>query len=111
MMTISTHVLDTSIGRPASEVAIKLLRQQGADWIEVFAGVTDGDGRVPALGDVRPEPGAWRLTFDAGGYFARRGTESFYLIVSIDFVLRSADAHYHVPLLISPFGYSTYRGS
>lgn len=110
-MTISTHVLDTSLGRPASEVAVTLLRQDGAGWIEVFAGVTDGDGRVPALREVRPVPGAWRLTFDAGGYFGRRGSESFYMVIAIDFVLRSVDAHYHVPLLISPFGYSTYRGS
>ena len=110
-MTISTHVLDTSLGRPAPHVGIRLLRQQGSSWIEVFVGQTDADGRVPALRDVRVEAGSWRLTFDVGSYFQQRGSESFYTVVSIDFVLRAADAHSHVPLLISPFGYSTYRGS
>ena len=108
--TISTHVLDTSIGRPASGVAVTLLRQQGAAWIEAFAGDTDADGSVPALRDVSADAGSWRLTFDAGSYFHRRGLESFYTVVTVDFVLR-ADGHHHVPLLISPFGYSTYRGS
>jgi len=110
-MTISTHVLDTSLGRPASGVAITLLRQQGSAWIEAFAGDTDADGRVPALRDITAEPGAWRLTFDVGRYFQRRGVESFYGLVAVDFVLRTGDAHSHVPLLVSPFGYSTYRGS
>jgi 5-hydroxyisourate hydrolase len=110
-MTISTHVLDTSLGRPASDVAVRLLRHEGPTWIEMFSGETDGEGRVPALRDVTGGAGAWRLTFDAGGYFQRQGAESFYNVVTIEFVVRSADAHYHVPLLISPFGYSTYRGS
>ncbi|HET7694573.1 MAG TPA: hydroxyisourate hydrolase [Vicinamibacterales bacterium] len=110
-MTISTHVLDTSLGRPAGGVAVALMKQQGAVWIEVFTGATDADGRVPPLRDVATATGSWRLTFDAGAYFARRGVESFYTVIAIDFVVRSPDAHYHVPLLISPFGYSTYRGS
>ena len=110
-MTVSTHVLDTALGRPASGVAIRLLRQHGADWREVFAGETDADGRVSALRDVAAAAGSWRLTFDAGAYFQRRGLESFYTIVTVDFVLRSGDVHAHVPLLVSPFGYSTYRGS
>jgi 5-hydroxyisourate hydrolase len=110
-MTISTHVLDTSLGRPASQVAVRLLRQEGPSWIEMFSGETDTDGRVPALSAVTGGAGAWRLTFDAGGYFHRQAIESFYTVVTIEFVVRSADAHYHVPLLLSPFGYSTYRGS
>lgn len=109
-MTISTHVLDTSLGRPASQVAITLLRQQGSSWIEAFAGETDADGRVPRLRDVNADAGSWRMTFDVGTYFHRQGVPSFYTVVTIDFVLRD-DAHYHVPLLVSPFGYSTYRGS
>lgn len=109
-MTISTHVLDTSLGRPASGIAIRLFEQQGAKWREVFAGETNSDGRVPPLKDVTASPGSWRLTFDVGRYFDRQGAESFYTVVTIDFVMRSA-GHYHVPLLISPFGYSTYRGS
>jgi 5-hydroxyisourate hydrolase len=110
-MTISTHVLDTSLGRPASSVTVRLLRHEGSTWIEMFSGETDADGRVPALREVAGAAGAWRLTFDAGGYFHRQGVESFYAVVTIDFVVRAADAHYHVPLLVSPFGYSTYRGS
>ena len=109
-MTISTHVLDTSLGRPASQVAVTLRRHHGSSWIEAFAGETDADGRVPALRDVAAEAGSWRLTFDVGAYFHRQGLQSFYSVVTIDVVLR-ADGHYHVPLLISPFGYSTYRGS
>ena len=110
-MSISTHVLDISRGRPASGVAVTLLAQQGSSWIEAFAAETDADGRVPALREVSAAAGSWRLTFDAGSYFHRQGVESFYTVIAIDFVVRSADAHYHVPLLISPFGYSTYRGS
>jgi 5-hydroxyisourate hydrolase len=111
-MTISTHVLDTSIGRPAPAMAIQLLRQQGSNWIEVFRGETDADGRVPALlPDEAAAPGAYRLTFDVSGYFQRRRVESFYTTVTVDFVVGAGDAHYHVPLLVSPFGYSTYRGS
>lgn len=110
-MTISTHVLDTSLGRPASGVAVRLLRQEGPTWIEMFSGETNGDGRVPALRELSGGAGLWRLTFDAGGYFQRHGLESFYTVVTVEFVIRSADGHYHVPLLVSPFGYSTYRGS
>jgi 5-hydroxyisourate hydrolase len=110
-ISISTHVLDTSLGRPAAGVAVRLLRQEGPSWIEMFSGETNGDGRVPALRDVPGGAGAWRLTFDAGGYFQRQQVESFYTVVTIEFVVRPADAHYHVPLLVSPFGYSTYRGS
>ena len=109
-MTISTHVLDTSAGRPASAVRITLLKHHASTWIEVLNGETDADGRVALLRDVNAVPGSWRLTFDVGSYFQRSGVESFYTTVAIDFVVR-ADAHYHVPLLISPFGYSTYRGS
>ena len=110
-MTISTHVLDTSLGRPASGVAIALHRRQETSWIEIFAGTTDGDGRVPALRDVAVDAGAFRLTFDVGRYFHDKGVESFYIVIAVDFVIRAADAHSHVPLLVSPFGYSTYRGS
>lgn len=111
-MTVSTHVLDTSIGRPAAAINVQLQRQSGAVWIDVSTAVTDTDGRVPAL--FPPSSGGgggYRLTFDVGEYFRGRGVESFYSKVSIDFVVRDAAAHYHVPLLLSPYGYSTYRGS
>jgi 5-hydroxyisourate hydrolase len=111
-MTISTHVLDTSLGRPAAGVAIQLLRQQGSNWIEVFRGETNTDGRVPALlPDASHSTGAYRLTFDVGSYFQGQDVESFYSTIAIDFVVRDGDAHCHVPLLASPYGYSTYRGS
>jgi 5-hydroxyisourate hydrolase len=112
-MTISTHVLDTSIGRPAQSVAVQLQRQSGTTWADVSTAVTDSDGRVAALLPASAAAGAggYRLTFDVGEYFRARGVESLYARVSIEFVVRDAAAHYHVPLLLSPYGYSTYRGS
>ncbi len=112
-MTISTHVLDISIGRPAASISVRLQQQRGAAWADVSNAVTDTDGRVPALFPPASVAGAggYRLTFDVGEYFRARGIESFYASVSIDFVVRDAAAHYHVPLLLSPYGYSTYRGS
>jgi 5-hydroxyisourate hydrolase len=110
-MSISTHVLDTSIGRPAPAVSVRLQQQSGATWTDVFTGVTDPDGRVPLLLPPSATAGGYRLTFEVGAYFRTRGIESFYESVSIDFVVRDAAAHHHVPLLLSPYGYSTYRGS
>jgi len=112
-MTISTHVLDTSIGRPAAAVSVRLEQRSAATWTDVSTGVTDPDGRVPGLlpPSLAAGAGAYRLTFAVGEYFRRRGVESFYESVAIDFVVRDAAAHYHVPLLLSPYGYSTYRGS
>jgi 5-hydroxyisourate hydrolase len=112
-MTVSTHVLDTSAGRPAAAVSVRLQQQNGSAWTDLFAGVTDPDGRVPSLvpASASSAAGAYRLTFDVGDYFRGRGLESFYERVSIDFVVRDTAAHYHVPLLLSPYGYSTYRGS
>lgn len=112
-MTISTHVLDTSAGKPAASVIVQLQRQSGATWIDVSEWETDKDGRVTSLLPPEDQAGAgeYRLTFDVGGYFSARDVESFYSKISIDFVVRDAAAHYHVPLLLSPYGYSTYRGS
>jgi len=112
-MTISTHVLDTSIGQPAASITVLLDRQSGTDWVHVSRGTTDRDGRVSALllPDAPPGAGAYRLTFDVGDYFEALGVESFYSKITIDFIVRDAAAHYHVPLLLSPHGYSTYRGS
>lgn len=112
-MTLSTHVLDTSIGRPAEAVAVRLQQQDGAAWADVSKAVTDKDGRASNLVPPARQAGAggYRLIFDVGEYFRSRGVESFYSSVSIDFVVRDGAAHYHVPLLLSPYGYSTYRGS
>jgi 5-hydroxyisourate hydrolase len=112
-MTISTHVLDTSIGRPAPGVDVRLQRQEGDGWADVGSGTTTEDGRVTTLAPANAHLGAglYRLTFGAGPYFDRRGVHSFYGNISIEFIVRDGSAHYHVPLLVSPFGYSTYRGS
>jgi 5-hydroxyisourate hydrolase len=112
-MTLSTHVLDTSIGRPAASVAIRLQRNDDGRWIDVAEEATNADGRVASLlpPDAPSAAGGYRLSFDAGAYFQRRGVESFYSTIAIEFVARDPAAHYHVPLLLSPFGYATYRGS
>jgi 5-hydroxyisourate hydrolase len=112
-MTISTHVLDTSIGRPGAGVTVRLERQEGDAWIRIGSGTTDDDGRVKTLVTANKLPGAglYRLTFGVGAYFDRRGVHSFYGDIAIEFIVRDGGTHYHVPLLVSPFGYSTYRGS
>ena len=101
------------MGRPAAAVGVRLQQQDGAAWTDVFRAATDPDGRVPALlpPSVTAGAGGYRVTFAVGEYFRDRGIESFYESVSIDFVVRDTAAHYHVPLLLSPYGYSTYRGS
>ena len=112
-MSVSTHVLDTSAGRPAAGVAVRLQRLDGETWRDVSHAETNADGRVAALlpAGAPAAPGTFRLTFDVAGYFTARGQETFYTTVTIDFVVRDAAQHFHVPLLLSPFGYSTYRGS
>lgn len=108
MSYITTHVLDATAGRPASGVAVTLSTAAGA---RIASGVTDADGRVADLGPDRLEPGSYRIDFDTGGYFAARGQDTFYPQVSITFGVSADQGHYHVPLLLSPFAYSTYRGS
>jgi 5-hydroxyisourate hydrolase len=103
---ITTHVLDTARGRPAVGVAIVLERSNGE---RVGSGTTDADGRLGSLGAV--EPGHYRLTFDTGGYFAAGGQDGFYPEVVVNFTVAQGEDHYHVPLLLNPYGYSTYRGS
>ena len=111
-MGISTHILDTSRGRPAHGVAVTLLREQadGAQSI-VNVGVTDADGRVKGLIEGQPDTGRYTLRFAVGEYFLGLGQEAFYPQVEVSFVVKSVAEHYHVPLLLNPFGYSTYRGS
>jgi 5-hydroxyisourate hydrolase len=113
MSAITTHVLDTSAGRPAAGVTVTLESQSGGGWRAVGRGATDADGRLRDLlpPDFDLKAGAYRLTFDAGAYFASRGVDSFYTEVVVSFAIRDAGAHYHVPLLLSPYGYTTYRGS
>jgi 5-hydroxyisourate hydrolase len=105
---ITTHVLDTSRGRPAAGIAITLFFQTPDGWREVGRGKTDADGRLRDLTKPGPlDTGNYRITFDTGAYFP----EGFYPEASVVFSIRDGAAHYHVPLLVSPFGYSTYRGS
>lgn len=113
MSAITTHVLDTSRGRPADGVPVVLeARDEAGGWREVGRGVTDADGRLRTLTEGSAlNVGVYRLTFDTSGYFDARGARSFYPEVSIVFHVRDATEHHHVPLLLSPFGYSTYRGS
>jgi 5-hydroxyisourate hydrolase len=108
---ITTHVLDTSRGKPAVGVAVVLERQTDAQWSELGSGITDADGRNRSLmiGDLAA--GVYRLTFATDPYFASLGTIGFFPEVSIVFRIDETKSHYHVPLLLSPFGYSTYRGS
>ena len=111
MSGITTHVLDTSRGRPASGVPVVLEIRSEDDWRELARATTDDDGRVRQLLGSSPIPGIYRLTFDLDRYFASRQIEGFYPEASIVFHVRDGAQHYHVPLLLSPFGYSTYRGS
>lgn len=111
---ITTHVLDTSRGMPAAGVPISLeRREQDGRFIELGRGVTDDDGRLRTLlGPTEAlTEGFYRLTFDTGTYFAGLGVAGFYPEVAVVFEIREPSAHYHVPLLLSPYGYSTYRGS
>lgn len=110
-MGISTHILDTTLGRPAAGVAITLEREVDGAWHDVGHGVTDADGRVKQLLIGTPHDGTYRITFAIEPYFKSTGTEAFYPSVTILFRIKNAAEHYHVPLLLNPFGYSTYRGS
>ena len=113
---ISTHILDTARGLPAAGVPVMLERlpPDGSSSLrrEISRMVTDSDGRIRELSpDSALGAGRYRLTFDTAAYFAELGVEAFYPEVAVVFVVRDATQHYHVPLLLSPYGYSTYRGT
>ena len=110
MSQVTTHVLDAALGKPASGVAIVFDRQADTGWLEVASAATDSDGRVSSLGPDVLEEGIYRLTFATGDYFAETGRMTFYPEVTILFEITGVE-HYHVPILLSPFAYSTYRGS
>jgi len=107
MATLSTHILDTSLGRPA--VGVRITLESDADGT-IGEGATDADGRLPAIGPESLGTGDYRLRFDTAAYNAQTGVAGFYPEVVVAFTV-SADEHYHVPLLLTPHGYSTYRGS
>jgi 5-hydroxyisourate hydrolase len=108
---VTTHVLDAVTGRPAEGVAVALERRDPDGWEPVAESRTDGDGRVGRFGPDALDAGTYRVTFGVGEYFARHGQEAFYPEVVITFTLADPAAHYHVPLLLSPYAFSTYRGS
>lgn len=135
MSSVSTHVLDSALGRPAAGVPVRLEylgngTAAGGNGAaagnsaagnsaaagsrapsQIAAAVTDGDGRVGELGPGGLRPGTYRVTFDTAAYFARSGQRAFYPEVAVSFLIEPAGGHYHVPLVLSPFAYATYRGS
>lgn len=112
MSQLTTHILDTSKGRPAEGVRVALFQQQEGNWTNVASGQTNQDGRIPGLlpANVLLEPGTYKLHFETKSYFDQNHIASFYPFVDIVFSISDA-SHYHVPLLLNPYGYATYRGS
>ena len=112
MSQVTTHILDTTIGRPAYGVTIKLMENIGGDWIEKASGITNKDGRINDLLDADEvlSFATYKMVFDTKHYFEAHKIEVFYPTVEIIFKIHSTE-HYHIPLLLNPFGYSTYRGS
>ena len=112
MSQITTHVLDTSKGQPAIGIEIIFQASATGSWEEMGRGITDGDGRISDLLPANQviAPGKYRLVFKTGVYFSSQNTKTFYPQVTIEFETTDS-SHYHVPLLLNPFGYSTYRGS
>lgn len=110
---ITTHILDISVGTPAAGVRVALTRLDPAARTEVGRGMTDADGRLRTLlpEDAAVAPGDYELTFETGAYFESRGVKPFHPRVIVTFRVADAGQHYHMPLLVSPFGYTTYRGS
>lgn len=109
---ITTHVLDTALGKPGKNIPVTLFQKSGDNWTVVGQGVTDADGRLKTLTEKAAlEKGAYRLDFAAGEYLMGTHKASFYDTISIVFKVENPEQHFHVPLLVSPFGYSTYRGS
>lgn len=112
MSSVSTHVLDLVKGGPAKNVPVVLEEQVGGEFVVLARGLTDSDGRVKDLVPRGSEVhGVFRITFDTDAYFASQGITGFYPSVSILFRIPGVGEHYHVPLLLGPYGYSTYRGS
>jgi 5-hydroxyisourate hydrolase len=114
MNGISTHILDIAVGKPAKDVSVRLEKQNtSADWRLLTSARTDQDGRCAQL---LPEgedlsAGIYRLSFDAGSYYALQKIDALYPVVEVTFLARDGESHFHIPLLLSPNGYTTYRGS
>jgi 5-hydroxyisourate hydrolase len=106
---ISTHVLDTSRGLPAAGVSVSLEKKSGATWNLIDSVETNTDGRIAF--NCPPSAGTYRLSFEFEVYFKRSGTEYFFITAPVIFQISDVSRKYHIPLLLNPFGYSTYRGS
>jgi 5-hydroxyisourate hydrolase len=118
MSAVTTHVLDIAAGSPAAGMSVRLEHVAPAGTEAIAMATTDSGGRITSLGPERIEAGTYRLVFDTGGYLRRRNSRgsnadkpAFFPEVAVTFTVGDAGEHYHVPLLMSPFGYSTYRGS
>lgn len=111
MSAITTHVLDLTAGLPAAGVGVTLEQAIVTGWSVLARATTDADGRVREAFASLPTVGRYRLTFATGAWFGTRGVRSFHPEVSVVFDLADPNAHLHIPLLLSPFGYTTYRGS
>ena len=112
MSQVTTHVLDTAAGKPGKDISIRLMKNENDNWVAIAQGITNADGRISDLlpaGKIL-SPGNYKILFNTGEYYKIQKVETFYPAVEILFTVFD-DSHYHVPLLISPFGYSTYRGS
>lgn len=111
MSTISTHVLDTGLGKPAAGIDVRLEHLLASGHRQLAQSITDADGRVGDFGAGSVAAGTYRLVFDTGAYFAATGQSGFFPEVTVAFTVEETSEHYHVPILLSPFAYSTYRGS
>jgi 5-hydroxyisourate hydrolase len=112
MSQVTTHILDTARGRPAGGITVMMSQLQGENWRQISLKTSDDNGRVSDLlpGDTVVEPGQYRIRFETKSYFDQAGTACFYPYVEVTFNIAGPE-HYHIPLLISPYGYTTYRGS
>jgi 5-hydroxyisourate hydrolase len=112
MSQLTTHILDTTKGKPAKGVTIILFRDQMDQWKEIAKGITNSDGRITDLlkKDILLSHGTYKIRFETKEYFDKQGIDTFYPYVEIVFDI-TAKEHYHIPLLLNPYGYSTYRGS
>lgn len=110
---LSVHVLDQGSGQPGAGIQVTLEQRKGTEWMQLASGVTNEQGRIPAL---YPEgkamaAGDYRIVFRTGEHFARKGQPTFFPRIPVEFTVDAPAQHYHIPLLLSPFGYSTYRGN
>lgn len=111
MTRITTHVLDTALGKPGAGIAVRLDRLEGGAPVTIASAHTDAEGRVRDWTPVALSGGRYRLVFDTGVWFRESGRETLYPEIVIHVDVSDSEPHYHIPVLLSPFGYSTYRGS